>query len=279
MFVFIIMDNSVRYSQNFLVSKSTVRLLLAKSSITRDDLVVEAGPGRGIITSELVRQAGRVIAVEIDPVLVSSLKSIKAPNLSVVNADFLKFKLPTSPFKFFGNIPFNVTSNIVRKLLKSSVTDAYFIIQKEAAKKFAGKPAETLFSLLVKPFFELRVIHYFSPSDFSPVPKVSCAMLRVKRRVKPLVSDRESYSDFLSFVFSKRVSFMLALHRVFTSKQLRRLSVDLDFPLDGNPTDLSFNQWLSVYDYYLKAGKKVISSSYAKLIKQQSRLVKRHRTF
>ncbi|HLE06147.1 MAG TPA: 23S ribosomal RNA methyltransferase Erm [Candidatus Nanoarchaeia archaeon] len=273
------MDNRVRYSQNFLVSKSTVRLLLAKSSITKDDVVVEAGPGRGIITSELVRKAGRVIAVEIDPGLVNYLKSIRAPNLSVVNADFLKFKLPVTPFKFFGNIPFNITSDIVRKLIKSHVVDAYLIIQKEAAKKFSGKPSESLFSLLVKPFFDLHPIHYFTPSDFSPVPKVSTALLRIKRRAKPLITDRDSYSDFLSFVFSQRVSFMLALHRVFTSKQLRRLSVDLNFPLDANPTDLSFNQWLSVFEYYVKAGKKVVGSSYSKLIKQQSHLTKRHRTF
>lgn len=273
------MINSVRYSQNFLVSKPVVKLLLAKSSISKDDLVVEAGPGRGIITSELVKIAKSVIAVEIDSSLIVFLKKINAPNLSVVNDDFLKFRLPVSPFKFFGNIPFNITSDIVRKLLKSSVIDAYLIIQKEAAKKFAGKPNESLFSLLTKPFFELRVIHYFKDFDFSPMPKVNCALLRIKRRAKPLVADIESYSDFLSYVFSKRVDVMFALHKVFTSKQLRRLSEDLLFSLDANPTDLSFNQWLSVYDYYLKAGKKVVKRSYSKLVKQQSRLIKRHRTF
>ena len=106
------------YSQNTLVDPKLVAELIRKSSIGKKDTVVEIDAGRGIITRELIRVAGKVIAVEIDKELCLDLKNKfrNIKNLELICGDFLKFKLPLYHYKVFANIPFIITSDVIRKL-------------------------------------------------------------------------------------------------------------------------------------------------------------------
>ena len=123
-------------SQNFIKHRSLVDELVAESGLSSSDLVVEIGPGKGIITVELAKTAREVIAIEKDPALAMWLtkKFENFSNLKIVEGDFLNYELPTEPYKIVSNIPFSITSEILNKILLSErmPDEMYLILQLEA---------------------------------------------------------------------------------------------------------------------------------------------------
>jgi 23S rRNA (adenine-N6)-dimethyltransferase len=259
----------IRLAQNFLRSPALVRQLIGMSTIGPSDRVYEIGPGNGIITAELAGIARRVVAIEKDPELVSRLRERfrDLDNVEIVEKDFLAYSFDPrlingAPFaavggqnskgKLFANIPYNTTARILRKVIdeRSNLSDVYLILQKEAAEKFSGSPGETLFSILAKPFFEFEILFRLSRTDFWPVPQVESVFLSIRRRTRPLLEPRDvgPYRDFVRYGFGRwKPNLKLAFKNIFTYKQWKQLSRDLDFPLNATPTELSFEQWLGLY--------------------------------
>lgn len=108
---------NLKNSQNFLVDKNLVRNLIQKSQLNKNDIVVEIGPGKGIITNLLAEQVGNVIAIEYDENLYKALVSQNQfDNIEYVYDDFLKYHLPRNQkYKVFSNIPFQITADIIKK--------------------------------------------------------------------------------------------------------------------------------------------------------------------
>ena len=173
------------HSQNFLQSKELVEKLVEGSSLNKDDFAIEVGPGKGIITDALAKRCSKVLAIEADEKLYVELidRFDSHENIEIKNQDFLESDLPKGEYKVFSNIPFNITSDLVRKLLDSEnpPSDSYLIIQKDAAERFAGFAGETLFSVLYKPWFEFSIEHEFKRSDFVPNPSVDTVLLWIKK--------------------------------------------------------------------------------------------------
>lgn len=247
-------NKQIHLAQNFLTSPGLVRRLVRHAAIGREDTVYEIGPGKGIITAELARTAKKVVAVEKDASLVRRLRERfrSADNVEIHTGDFRTYSLPTGPHKIFANIPYNATAEIVRKILfaSPSTTEAYLIMQREAARKFAGVPNETSFSLLAKPYFELRIIAQLRRTDFHPVPSVASVLLRIRQRHRSLLlkEDTRPYRDFVNLGFTgwKR-NLRSAFKHVFTYKQWKRLARELRFSLNATPTELTFEQWMGLY--------------------------------
>ena len=280
---------SILYSQNFLKSPSLVDKLLNKSGISSDDVVYEIGPGKGIITERLARRCRQVIAVEKDLRLVDALSSrfARTTNVKIHSGDFLEYRLPCHPYKVFSNIPFNITSAIVTHLTSATVPpdDAYLIMQKEAAEKFLGQPGESLYSILLKPSFELELLHYFRRSDFAPAPRVDVVMLRLRKRGPPLIarSDTSLYRDFVVYSFTApQPSLRHTFKSIFTPHQLKYLSHNLHIDFAGTPTSLYFEQWLSLFHSFKQLASpqatSIIYGSERWLRQQQAGLDKVHRT-
>ena len=105
--------------QNFLRDSRLARELVSASTLGRDDTVFEIGPGRGMITAELAWRAGKVIAIEKDPALVRRLRERfrAVDNIRIVEADFLNHRIEERSFKIFANIPYNITAQVMRKIL------------------------------------------------------------------------------------------------------------------------------------------------------------------
>jgi 23S rRNA (adenine-N6)-dimethyltransferase len=264
-------QSQICLAQNFLRSPRLVRRLVGMSSIGPSDTVYEIGPGNGIITAALASVARQVIAIEKDPELVRRLRERFRPldNVEIVEKDFLAYSFRTrargrapsltggrqtrtSEYKIFANIPYNITAQILRKILddRSELGEGYLILQKEAAKRFSGSPRETLFSILAKPFFEFQILFQLRRTDFWPVPNVDSVLLSIKRRPRPLIEKRDvaPYRDFVQYGFGRwKPNLKLAFKHVFTYRQWKRLARDLDFPLNATPTELSFEQWLDLY--------------------------------
>jgi 23S rRNA (adenine-N6)-dimethyltransferase len=254
-------------AQNFLRNPKLVRRLVRMSRIGLSDTVYEIGPGNGIITAALASVAGQVIAIEKDPELVRRLRERFRPveNVQIVEKDFLSYPLrprfnfdaqsPIMEYKIFANIPYNCTAQIVRKILRerSNLCEAYLIMQKGSARKFSGYPRETLFSILVKPFFDLRIVLPLRRTDFWPIPNVDSVLLAIKRRASPLVETQDValYREFVKYGFQRwKPNLRLAFRNVFTYRQWKHLARDLGFPLNATPTELSIEQWVGLYRWF-----------------------------
>lgn len=245
-------------AQNFLKSQSLVERLILKTSIDGSDTVYEIGPGDGIITRALARKAAKVIAIEIDQYLVEKLREAfkEQKNIEIYHGDFLDYHITSHKYKIFSNIPFNITSDIVRKILlsPSPAIDAYLIMQKEAAIKFSGYPTDTEFSVLAKPWFSFETIWEFQRSDFIPLPAVDVVLLHISKRNPPLVSQENAgaFKRFVKLGFGAwKKDLKTAYKDIFTYEQWKRLSKDNRFSIKATPTQLSFEQWLKLFEYFL----------------------------
>jgi len=253
------------HSQNFLKDQPLVAALLKKTNICSNDLVLEIGPGTGVITGQLCKRAKYVVAVEKDHELYSKLQIIlglkplnhltmsQFDNLRIKKSDIMSYALPTCDYKVFANIPFNYTADIVRKLLfdKHSPVDAYLFMQKEAAYRFVGQPNTTLMSLKIAPLYSTEIIHQFKCTDFLPVPSVDVVLVHFKKRDPPLLASLElqKFLNFVEFSF-KQSSFKKLMGKLFTRTQRKRLEQELKFNVQGDRGDLSFYQWQKLFQFF-----------------------------
>ena len=254
-----VVSNKKSMAQNFIAKAHLAASLVDESSICLNDIVYEIGPGTGMLTKELGKRAKKVIAIEKDYDLYMKLKKKFELNGNIIlfNADFLKFEVKELNYKIFANIPFNITSAIVRKIVYAAnpPVEAYLILQKEAAEKFIGTPKTTQFSVLVKPWFRLKIIRFFKRPDFSPVPKVDVAMMHIEKRTPCLVSriDIPIYERFIKCGFGAwKRNLKLNYKNIFSHKQWKKLSRDLDFSIRAKPSELRFRQWLGLFEFFKK---------------------------
>jgi len=251
------MRKSIRFSQNFFKDADLVAAIVRQANFSPQDIVYEIGPGTGMITRELARAAGTVVAVEIDRNLFLKLKQkfANTPSVQLINADFLKFAIPDHNYKIFANIPFNITAQAIRKLLTAAhpPVAAYLIVQKEAGEKFSGTPKTTQWSILHQPWFEFEILRQLKKTDFVPQPSVETVLLKILRRPETLVDSaaKDDYFWFVQLGFNRwRASLGKNFKEVFTYNQWRRLAKDLKFSVHAQPTDLTFYQWLGIFKFY-----------------------------
>jgi 23S rRNA (adenine-N6)-dimethyltransferase len=282
-------DRSLEHSQNFLTSRALVERLVKRSTIGPDDLVLEIGPGRGIITEALGRRAGRVVAVEKDRVLAARLQRQfeTSPTVSIVAADCLRVPLPVEPFKVFASLPFNATSEIVARLLAASgpPDDSFLVVQREAAERYVGGARETLVSVLLKPWFEPSIVHRFRRDDFAPAPRVDVVMLRLRKRGPPLIVEEGAtlFRDVVRYGFTSwRPSVVSSLESLVGRTRARQLAGQVGLSSAAPPSLVPFEVWLGLV-HALTAGDRArlrirLAETARTLRRQQQVLTKSHRT-
>lgn len=244
-------------SQNFIKFPELAAELIASSDINKNDVILEIGPGHGIITKELIKVSKQIIAIEKDPELakklIESAKNI--PNLEIHLEDILKYKLPLTPYKVFANIPFSLTAEIIAKFLKSTPQpdSMYFLMQFETAQKFVGHP-ESQSSLLSKPWYEIKIIGDIDRSNFTKKPQIIVVFIEFKKRPLPFIKEenKRDYRDFITYGFTQwQPTFLESYKKLFTYTQLKNL--EKTFKLTHlKLTEVSFDTWLQVFKTYLK---------------------------
>lgn len=268
----------IEHSQNFLHSKRLVSELLSKSNLTNEDTVIEIGPGKGIITEELSKRCGQVIAIEYDKELTHMLKKnfTNISNVKIIECDFLKYKLPNNEtYKICANIPFNLTADIMKKVLEldNSLTDIYFIMQYEAFMKYAGKPYynESMRSLLYKPWYTAELIHEFQPSDFHPIPNARICFAHFQKRVPPDVKESKDYKNFISYIFTASGnSFKEKTKKLFSYEQQKRICKQIKISMNSSVTEIAYEGWIILYDLFLK----FVSSEKKELVRESEKTLK-----
>lgn len=179
----------IRGSQNFITSRRLLERIVRKSTITKDDVVLEIGTGKGHLTEMLCRKAKYVISVEIDAGLYERAKErlSNRSNVTVLCRDFMTWPLPNRRnYKVFANIPFCITTKIVQKLTEDvhPPSEIWLVMEQGAAKRFLGVPRETKYSISLKRRWKLDIVYYFSREDFHPKPSVDSVLLHFVRKGK-----------------------------------------------------------------------------------------------
>lgn len=242
-------------SQHFLRKGAVASSLLEATSISRRDLVVEIGAGKGALTRVLVGRCNRPVVVEIDPYLCSRLREELGAEIELVEGDFLTYELPTRRYKIIGSLPYAQTTAIVRRLTSADrpPEDAWLVIQREPARRFAGAPfgAETLWSLRLKPWWQVEIVRSLRRTDFEPPPAVESVLLWLARRSRPLIALEQAqlYRRFSESAFEAGTQLRRAVRRWLTPKQLSRLARELRFDPSRPPSALTFEQWLALFRF------------------------------
>ena len=249
-------DRAVRrrtLSQNFLVDRRAIDALVDGSEVGNGDLVVDIGAGNGLISAALVRRGAQVLAIERDPSLAERLRAKFAtwPAVTVVEGDVLETPPPDKPFSVVANLPFGITTKILRHLLDSdALARADVIVQAEVARKRGSGGRGTLLNACWEPWFEFATGARIAASAFRPRPRVDAAVLIVTRRSPPLVdpASRRDYVDFVTAAFEgARPTVASALARSIPRSRFAGLARELGFGADALPAHLDVSQWAGLF--------------------------------
>ncbi|MBO6166597.1 MAG: 16S rRNA (adenine(1518)-N(6)/adenine(1519)-N(6))-dimethyltransferase RsmA [Eubacterium sp.] len=190
------------FGQNFLIDSHVIDKIVRAAEITKEDNVLEIGPGIGTLTQYLAEAAGRVVAVEIDEKLIPVLGETLAEydNVEVINEDILKCDIDSifggESFKVVANLPYYITTPIIMGLLegKSHFESITVMIQKEVADRMKAGPGTKEYgalSLAVQYYAEPYLAANVPPNCFIPRPAVGSAVIRLKRLIEPKVSVKD----------------------------------------------------------------------------------------
>jgi 16S rRNA (adenine1518-N6/adenine1519-N6)-dimethyltransferase len=227
--------------QNFLKDRSVLEKIIDAAELSKDDYVIEVGPGKGILTQELIKRGARVTAIELDDRLIKQLSRIK--NLDLIHGNALDFIPPEEDYKIVANIPYYITSPLISHFLeaKTRPSKMVLLVQKEVAEKICAQPGDmNVLAIHVQVFGKPRIVCKVPASAFDPQPKVDSAVIVIDVYDEPLVKD---YKRFFG-----------VMHRAFSGKRkkLSNTLPDLKERLnelglaDLRPEKLSLQDWMKL---------------------------------
>jgi len=180
-----------RMGQNFLISKTILREIIKAANLKPSNIVLEIGPGLGILTRELIKKVKKVIAVEKDKKLADILKeelnNDKIENIQIINQDILKFESSSfnlkEPYKLVANLPYYITGPVIRMFLESTKPPELMVlmVQKEVGKRICAQPPKMSKLAVFSQFYgKPEIVKFVSKKSFRPQPKVDSVILRIK---------------------------------------------------------------------------------------------------
>ena len=194
-----------RFGQHFLRNRGAVEKIVAAVEPQPGEVIVEIGPGEGVLTEKLLEIAP-VIAIEIDRDLAPALKTRFGERLEVRNEDALEALLPQQPYRAVGNLPYNVGTPILRRVIADEHWKrAVFMLQKEVADRLIAKPGEEDYgylTLYTQVYATAKRLMTLEPKSFYPPPKVRSAVVVLEPDRKPYASPE--LLDLLSTAFRMR---------------------------------------------------------------------------
>ena len=195
------------FGQNFLTDKNIVRKIIATSEISREDIILEIGPGLGALTESLVEKAKKIIAVEIDPKLSRYLSEVFSiyKNIEVINGDILEVNLPNHN-KVVSNLPYTITGPILEKVFfKKNPPSGILTIEKSIGERIFSSSNYKKFSRIgvtLKAFMNPIAKYNIPRRSFYPIPKIDILLIKIipHENLNPFLSDVNSRTFFLKFV-------------------------------------------------------------------------------
>jgi 16S rRNA (adenine1518-N6/adenine1519-N6)-dimethyltransferase len=248
--------------QHFLVDEQVLKRLISAVSLTPDDIVIEVGPGMGILTRELAKGADRVIAVEVDTRMAISLREalVAWPNVTVINADILESD-PASllgietTYKVVGTLPYYIATAVIRHFLEAQIKPLSIVVtvQKEVAQAIAAPPGHmSLLSVSVQLYGKPTIVDYIKPQSFYPPPKVDSAIVRVDLYERPpvAIADEAKFFSIVRGGFSaprKQLRNSLALGLEMSTVEATSLLEEAGIEQKRRAETLNLDEWARVY--------------------------------
>jgi 16S rRNA (adenine1518-N6/adenine1519-N6)-dimethyltransferase len=246
--------------QNFLTDPSVRDAVAEAAGITPEDEVLEVGAGVGTLTVALARRSRRLVAVELDGRLIPALRESLAghDNVEIVRTDILRFNVrsafPEGNEIVVGNIPYNLTGALVRKLLDDSPRPRRLslVVQKEVAERWTASSGASLSTVAVQVFAEAQMQFTIPAEAFTPPPRVDSALVRLDVRERPAVEveDLQSFFRFVEAVFQgrrKQLGGTLGRISGAGSTEARTRIRDLGIDPERRPQTLSLGEWETLY--------------------------------
>jgi len=250
-----------KLSQNFLKSPDIARRIASHAELSDNDTVLEIGPGRGILTIQILKKAGMIFAVEKDSELVKKLKNkfaeeIEKNKLKLIEKDVLEIDIEKeigerANYKLVANIPYKITGGILRKFLtaKNPPELAVLLVQKEVAENIARKNKESVLSLSIKAYGKPEYIQTIKKNCFSPAPKVDSAIIKIEniKEQKAIFFKEIAERDFFKIVkagFSQpRKKLSSNLKRIAKKEKIEEIFNKSNIPLNSRAEDLDVEDW------------------------------------
>jgi 16S rRNA (adenine1518-N6/adenine1519-N6)-dimethyltransferase len=201
--------------QNFLMDESALQKVVAAAQVSSQDIILEIGAGLGSLTRQLAVMAHRVVAVEVDSSLIPALEQVVSQysNVQVVEGDILALDpvqlVSQSPYLVVANIPYYITSALIRHLLESSLPPRRLVltVQQEVARRICAMPGDmSLLALSVQVYGHPEIIAYIPPGAFYPPPRVDSAIIRIDLLPTPLIptDQLDTFFKLLKAGFSQK---------------------------------------------------------------------------
>ena len=261
-----------KFGQNFLIDTHVLDKIIRAAGVTKEDMVLEIGPGIGTMTQCLAEAAGRVVAVEIDsnliPILKDTLKDYD--NITVINEDILKVDIKKlaeeynggRPIKVVANLPYYITTPIIMGLFESEVPidNITVMVQKEVADRMQTGPGSKDYgalSLAVQYYAEPYIVANVPPNCFIPRPNVGSAVIRLTTHQKPPVEVKDSGLMFrlIRASFNQRrktlqngLNNSSELH--YSKEQIARAIESLGVPATVRGEALTLEQFARLANYF-----------------------------
>lgn len=242
--------------QNFLISERLLESIVSAADLNSEDVVLEVGAGLGTLTYCLAHQCQRVVALEVDQRLLPLLRETLAEfsNVELVHGDVLSLRpgeLVSTPYKVVGNLPYNITSAVLRHFLEAQEKPSLMVVtvQREVAERIVARPGEmSLLAVGVQFYSTPRMVAKAPPGAFYPSPGVHSAVIRLDVHARPRVEveDTDRFFEVVRAGFAQRrkqlrnsLSQGLALPAEDVVAALQRAGIDER----QRPQELSLDQW------------------------------------
>ncbi len=238
------------FGQNFLIDENALNKILAAGQLSSRDVVIEVGPGLGALTLPLSFNAKKVVAIEKDKKIIPLLKHFcrERNNIEIIEGDILKYAIKEKKYKVVANVPYYITSPIIRKFLENEVRPSLLVltVQKEVAERVIAKPPNmNLLAASVQFFAEVKIISHLSPSSFYPQPSVASSILQI------IPYNRNNIGNIAPNDFFKVVRLGFSHPRKQISKNLKPLKIknlsgaleEVDISPQRRAETLSVEEW------------------------------------
>lgn len=256
-----VVKNNKSLGQHWLTDRSILATIADDANVNQQDTVLEIGPGLGTLTSELLRRAKNVVAVEFDARLAANLPAqFPGTNLEVYNEDILSFDLSKLPagYKVVANIPYYITNKIINLLVNADnkPSEIVLLIQKEVAERLVAGPGDmSILAISAQIYAEVRLGIEVGKAYFTPPPKVDSQVVVLNTREEPLVEpkDEQVFFRVIKAGFSSKrkklrssISAGLGISKTNAEDLLKLADID---PND-RAESLSIDDWLRLVHVY-----------------------------
>ncbi len=245
--------------QHFLKDQNIVDKLVKYVNPSKDDEIVEIGPGDGVMTKSIISKVKKMILIEKDHDLIENLKNIfsEYDNCSIINLDILKYDLNSleKPMRVVGNLPYNISTEIIFKMCNcNKVIDMHFMLQKEVVDRIVAESNSKIYgrlSIMAQAYFNVKKLFDISENVFSPKPKVKSSFVRLSAKQYPF------YNKLHENIFYNIVKAAFEGRRKMIKSSLKSYLNANDFSVMNlkpnlRAEDLTVNDYIFISDYVQK---------------------------